>query len=90
MAKNENKNESGELQESLAELRILRRLMALTVIEGKKQKDQIRILALAGLDRHEIARLLSTTPLTVSVVISNIRKEGAIRGRERKREKPRE
>lgn len=74
-----------ENRESSAELRVLRRLLALSVIDGKKQRDQIRLLSLAGVDRHEIAHLLGTTPLTVSVEILKMRKKGVIRGRKRKR-----
>ena len=88
MAKNDGDQGDWRSQEILAELRVIRRLLAITVIEDKKQKDQVRILAAAGLDRNEIAGLLRTTPMTVSVTISNRRKEGTIRGRKREREKP--
>ena len=67
------------------ELRLLRRLVALSVVDGKSQRDQIRLLSVAGLDRHEIAELVGTTPLTVSVEISNMRKKGVIRGKKHKR-----
>lgn len=60
------------------ELRVLRRLMALSIIEGRKRKEQIRMLASAGLDRNEIAELLGTTAGTVSVEISNLRKDGLL------------
>lgn len=63
------------------ELNKLRRLLALSVIDGKKQREQIRLLSSAGLDRHEIADLLGTTAGTVSVEISNFRKSGVLRGR---------
>jgi CRP-like cAMP-binding protein len=63
------------------ELRTLRRLLALSLIDGKKQREQIRLLAAAGLDRHEIAELLGTTAGTVSVEISNLRKHGGLHGR---------
>jgi CRP-like cAMP-binding protein len=66
-----------------SQVRTLRRLLALSIIEGKKQRDQIRLLFLAGLDRNEIAELVGTTPLTVSVEISNMRKKGTIRGSKR-------
>jgi len=66
-----------------AGLAVLRRLLALSVIEGKKQREQIRMLAIAGLDRHEIAELLGTTPGTVSVGISNLRKDGTLHGKKR-------
>ena len=63
------------------ELRIVRRLLALSLIDGKKQREQIKLLATAGMDRHEIAELLGTTAGTVSVEISNLRKQGVMRGR---------
>ena len=65
-------------QEWKANLAVIRRLLALSVVDGKKQREQIRLLALAGLDRHEIAGLIGTTPLTVSVEISNMRKKGVL------------
>lgn len=63
------------------ELRTLRRLLALSLVEGKKQREQIRLLAAAELDRHEIADLLGTTAGTVSVEISNLRKHGVLRAK---------
>jgi CRP-like cAMP-binding protein len=65
------------------ELRITRRLLALSLIDGKKQREQIRLLAAAGMDRHEIAELLGTTAGTVSVEISNLRKRGTLHGRKK-------
>jgi hypothetical protein len=50
------------------------RLLAISVIGDKKQRDQIAILSRAGLDRHEIAGILGTTPGTVSVEISVLKK----------------
>jgi DNA-binding NarL/FixJ family response regulator len=57
-----------------SELRILRRLLALVLIEGKKNREQIALLAAAGMSRHEIAELVGTTAGTVSVEISNLKK----------------
>ena len=68
-------------QELSKELQILRRLLALSLIDGKKQREQIKLLAAAGLDRHEIAELLGTTAGTVSVEISNLRKHGVLHGK---------
>jgi CRP-like cAMP-binding protein len=78
MAKN---NEADH--ERKGDMGILRRLVALSLVDGKKQREQIRLLGVAGLDRHEIAELLGTTPLTVSVEISNMRKKGVIRAKKR-------
>ena len=50
------------------------RLLALTVVASKKQREQIALLSRAGLDRHEIADLLGTTPGTVSVELSILKK----------------
>jgi CRP-like cAMP-binding protein len=50
------------------------RLLAISVIGDKKQRDQIAILSRVGLDRHEIAEILGTTPGTVSVELSVLKK----------------
>jgi CRP-like cAMP-binding protein len=68
------------------ELRVIRRLLALSLIEGKKNRDQIAILAAAGMDRHEIAELVGTTANTVSVEISILKKSKARGQHGRRRE----
>jgi CRP-like cAMP-binding protein len=68
-------------QKRESELRIIRRLLALSLIDGKKQREQIKLLASAGMDRHEIAELVGTTAGTVSVEMSNLKKQGTRRGR---------
>ena len=71
-----------ELDEALTgELGLIRRLLALLLIEGKKRKEQVRLLASAGLGRHEIAELLGTSPGAISVEMSNLRKHGVLHGR---------
>lgn len=52
----------------------LTRLVALSVTVDMKQRDKILLLARAGLGRHEIAEILGTTPGTVSVELSMIKK----------------
>jgi CRP-like cAMP-binding protein len=64
-----------------SELRIIRRLLALSLIDSKKQREQIKLLASTGMDRHEIAELVGTTAGTVSVEMSHLKKQGARRGR---------
>jgi CRP-like cAMP-binding protein len=59
------------------ESKVVRRLLALSLIDGKKQRDQIALLATAGMDRHEIAELVGTTAGTVSVEISHLRRRKA-------------
>jgi CRP-like cAMP-binding protein len=57
-----------------AELKIVRRLIALSLIDGKMKRQQIELLGAAGMDRQEIAELVGTTVGTVSVELSNLRK----------------
>lgn len=45
------------------------------LFEGMLQRDQIKFLADLGLDRSIIALMLGTTPLTVSVTLSKIKKK---------------
>jgi len=72
---------SREKLDAADELGTLRRLIALSLIDGRKQREQIRLLSTAGLDRHEIAELVGTSAGTVSVEISNLRKSGVLRGK---------
>lgn len=67
-----------------SELRVVRRLLALSLIDGKKQREQIALLAAAGMDRHEIAELVGTTAGTVSVEISNLKKRKSKESRGRR------
>ncbi len=57
------------------------RLVALGLCQGKTQKEQIALLASAGLQRKGIAEILGTTRNTVSVALSNLRKN---KGKRRK------
>lgn len=66
------------------ELKIVRRLLALSLIDGKKNREQIALLAAAGMDRHEIAELVGTTAGTVSVEISNLKKRKSEEARSRR------
>jgi hypothetical protein len=52
------------------------RLTAMALIDGKVQRDQIRILGIAGLGRLEIAEMVGTTPNTVSVELSKMKQKG--------------
>ena len=65
-------------QDSVSKLedgfRIVRRLLALALIEGKSKGQQIRLLSDAGMERQEIAQLVGTTVGTVSVEVSNLKK----------------
>jgi hypothetical protein len=54
---------------------ILTRLVAIGIVNGKKQRDQIRLLSLAGMPPSDIAALIGTTSNTVNVALSALRKE---------------
>jgi CRP-like cAMP-binding protein len=56
------------------ELRIVRRLLALALTQGKPKGQQIQLLSDAGMERQEIAQLVGTTVGTVSVEVSNLKK----------------
>lgn len=51
------------------------RLLALQITQGKKQEEQIWLLSSIGYKPKEIARTLGTTPNTVRVTLSNLKKE---------------
>jgi CRP-like cAMP-binding protein len=56
------------------EFRIVRRLLALALVQGKPKGQQIQLLSDAGMERQEIAQLVGTTVGTVSVEVSNLKK----------------
>ena len=64
---------SGE-DEIVRKLDTLVRLVATAVCAERSQKEKIKILGGAGLTPKEIAELLGTTPNTVSVALSAMRK----------------
>jgi CRP-like cAMP-binding protein len=66
------------------ELRIVRRLLALALIQGKPKGQQIQLLSDAGMERQEIAHLVGTTVGTVSVEASNLRKRRSKEARGRR------
>jgi hypothetical protein len=63
-------------QELSQQLETLIRLNAVALAEGRKRRDQIRLLSAAGLSPKAIAELIGTTANTVSVELSAIRREG--------------
>lgn len=78
-------NESNENEKAAsASLRVSIRLtnvLALLLVTGKPQPEQISLLSAAGFAPAEIAPLLGTTPNTVSVILSKLRKERSRRAR---------
>jgi len=61
-------------REIVAKLDTIIKLLALGVAGDKKQVEKIAMLSLSGLKPKEIAEILGTTPLTVSVALSGLRK----------------
>lgn len=55
-------------------LETLTKLMAIALVNGKNQKEQIRLLSMAGIGPKEIADLIGTTPNTVNVALTSLRK----------------
>ncbi len=53
-------------------------LVAVALVENRKQREQIRLLALAGLKPTRIAEMLATTTNTVNVAMTSLRKEGLL------------
>lgn len=68
-------DEDQTITELKQKIDILIRLSAISVVYGKKQKDQIRLLSIAGMSPSEIANFVGTTPNTVNVALSAFRKE---------------
>ena len=52
------------------------RLIAIGLVNGRPQKEQIRLLSIAGMGPTEIADLIGTTSNTVNVALSSLRKSG--------------
>lgn len=61
------------------------KLMVFGMTEGKSQTEQIRLLSAAGFKPKDIAETLGTTPNTVRVALSDLRKQK----NKRPRRKPR-
>jgi len=71
--------------EILRRLDMLVRLFATVACADRPQKEKIDVLDTAGLSPKEIAEFLGTTPNTVSVYLSAIRKEKLEKGTRRPR-----
>ena len=59
-------------------LDLLTKLCAINVVSGKSQKEQVRLLSIAGMGPKEIADLLGTTSNTVNVALSVLRKKNQL------------
>ena len=56
------------------ELRKISRLMAVTTLRDLNQRERIELLGTAGFAPREIADLIGTTPNTVSVELSKLKR----------------
>lgn len=63
-------------EEILQELRRISKLLALAATKDQSQRDRIALLSSIGFQPKEIADLLGTTPGTVSVTLSIMKKKG--------------
>ena len=66
---------SNDLQPVTHRLDILIKLIASSLLAGKKQREQIELLSKSGLAPKEIAELIGTTSNTVRVELNAIRKK---------------
>jgi DNA-binding NarL/FixJ family response regulator len=64
-----------ELQSLNEKVDILVRLLACALTTGRSQQECISILSKAGLQPKLIAELIGTTPNTVRVTLTNMRKK---------------
>ena len=67
-------NDGNVLERIEAKLDQMLRLAALRMTNGLKQAPAIQLPAAARIDRNQIAELLHTTPNTVSVTLSTMKK----------------
>ena len=64
-----------QFKQVLNRLDLLARLLALNLPEKMSQQDKIKILSNMNLQPKDIATILGTTPNTVSVALSQIKKK---------------
>lgn len=72
-------------QALLVKLDAIIKLMVFGMTERKSQTEQIRLLSAAGFQPKDIAHTLGTTPNTVRVALSDLRKQKNKRGRRKPR-----
>lgn len=66
------------IEDLAGKIDMLTRLFAVQLVNGKNQREQIRLLSIAGMGPKEIADLIGTTPNTVNVTLSTMRKKGEL------------
>jgi transcriptional regulator len=67
--------DDANMQELLAKLDAIIRLLVFDIAEGKDQTEQIRLLSLSGFQPKKIAEILGTTANNVRVRLSSLRKK---------------
>jgi len=72
---------SNDLPEIIQRLDTLIKLVATSLLAEKSQREQIELLSKVGLAPKEIAELIGTTPNTVRVALTAIRKAKKKHGR---------
>lgn len=65
---------SEQYETLMSRLDIIMRLLALSLTNDLKRQDQMLLLHTAGLAPRVIAEIIGTTPNTVSVTLSKMRK----------------
>jgi hypothetical protein len=50
-------------------------LLVLVALRGMRLKEQVSLMSAAGFDRNEMARILGTTPNSVSVRLNELKRE---------------
>lgn len=76
------------LEEVARKLDTLIRLTAIGLLGDKTQKEKIELLGTAKLHPNDIAELLGTTPNTVNVTLSGLRKNRKKKAMRRKAASP--
>jgi DNA-binding NarL/FixJ family response regulator len=64
------------LKDLIEKIEILTKVVSIQVAADKSTTERARVLKMAGLDNRTIADVLNTSPGTVSVLTSNLRKRG--------------
>lgn len=62
------------LRDLIEKVEILTKVVSVQVAADKSTTERARVLKMAGLDNRTIADVLNTSPGTVSVLTSNLRK----------------
>ena len=64
-----------DAQRLTQKLDVIIKLMVFSLTEGKNQIEQVRLLSGAGFQPKDIAQTIGTTPNTVRVALSNLRRK---------------